>query len=109
MPLGSICEPGLLKAHRSPSFRYWPPEDFSLAATEVSSRSRIPLNLLGVGTIDDAPGEVDNAAVGMLWYVELDVGDRVLIDEAPNCELTLSALLRSVSEVYPVVPFCTGA
>ena len=59
----------------------------------------MPLNLLGVGTRDEAPGEVDNAELGMLWYAEFVVGDNVLIDDAPNWELVLSALLRSVSEV----------
>src|ERR1700761_594215 len=78
-PFGSMWLLGLLSAHNNPSFRYCPRELLSLVDTEVSSRSRMPLNLLGVGAIELPLGDVDKTEFrGTFEFV---VGDNVLIDE----------------------------
>lgn len=47
----------------------------------------MPLNLLGVGAIEEADGDVDKAALGIPCNGALVAGDKVLTEDLPNCEL----------------------
>ena len=80
-----MCDPGLLSAHNRPSFRGAQPDCLSgvVADVSLSSRSRIPLNLLALAVSDDAAGDVENAAGFVVWCCEL-LGDRLFRAAEPN-------------------------
>src|ERR1700733_9509036 len=81
MPLGSMCEPGRLNAHSSPSFLCWPLPFRSVPEGPISrsSRSRMPLNLFRPGEPIGPPGDAENAILECVLDREL-LGERATLD-----------------------------